>query len=91
MSDSRPIAAPASDLITAELFLLSVCSPKSAAQAVSGGGGEPSFLGASPGPLAEAELPGFRLVAQIERERVCVCVCLSVKKTVVREYWEAIF
>lgn len=72
------------DLITAELFLLSVCSPKSAAQAVSGGGAEPSCLGASPGPLAEAELPGFRLVAQIERERVCVC--LSVKKTVVREY-----
>lgn len=77
------------DLITAELFLLRVCSPKSATQAVSGSGAEPSCLGASPGPLAEAELSGFRLVAQIERERVCVC--LSIKKTVVKEYWEAIF
>ena len=68
-----------------------MCSPKSEAPTVSGSGAELSRLRASPGSLDEAELPGFRLVEQIYRGRERVCVCLSVMKTVVEEYWEAIF
>lgn len=54
-----------------------MCSPKSEAQTVSGSRAERSCLRASLASLAEAELPGFRLVEHRERESVCICLSLG--------------
>lgn len=69
MPDPPPTPAPDAGIsLTAELLLPHHLSLKSEAQAGSGSGAELSCLGASPGSSAEAELPGFGLVAQRERE-----------------------
>lgn len=68
MPDPPPTPAPEAGIsLTAELLLPHHLSLKSEAQAGSGSGAELSCLGASPGSSAEAELPGFGLVAQRER------------------------